>query len=260
MTRDGYRSHPALNYSSAKWLLESPADYKCRLDKPVEQTHAMLLGTLAHSVILEGKTLLEIASIKPVGLNLATKEGKAWKAEQTLPIISAGDADDILGMANGVMANPHARQLLEGAQHREMPLLAKIKGVMCKGLIDAAGIIADESCDDGKNWAIIDLKTTADPSPKEFRWSAIKNRYALQAAWYRTLLANVHGFEDDRPQWYWIAVGKSAPWTAVVYTLPVEWEMAGEADLERVLEAYNACTASGQWPRPHQESILVLDP
>jgi hypothetical protein len=252
VNREEYRAHPALNYSAAKWLLESPADYKCRVDQPVEQTHAMLLGTLAHSVILEGKTLLEIASIKPAGLNLATKEGKSWKAEQTLPIISAGDADDILGMADGVMANPHARQLLEGAQHREMPLLAEIQGVQCKGLIDAAGT-------NGKDWAIIDLKTTADPSPREFRWSAIKNRYALQAAWYRALLGQHHELEDP-PQWYWIAVGKSAPWTAVVYTLPVEWEMTGETDLDRVLETYKQCQASGQWPRPHQESILVLEP
>jgi hypothetical protein len=252
VNREEYRAHPALNYSAAKWLLESPADYKCRADQPVEQTHAMLLGTLAHSVILEGKTLLEIASIKPVGLNLATVDGKAWKAEQTLPIISADDAEAIQGMTAGVMANPHARQLLDGAQHREMPLLAEIQGVQCKGLIDAAGT-------NGKDWAIIDLKTTADPSPREFRWSAIKNRYALQAAWYRALLGQHHELEDP-PQWYWIAVGKSAPWTAVVYTLPVEWEMTGETDLERVLETYKQCQSSGQWPRPHQESILVLEP
>jgi hypothetical protein len=252
VNREEYRAHPALNYSAAKWLLESPADYKCRVDQPIEQTHAMLLGTLAHSVILEGKTLLEIASIKPAGLNLSTKEGKSWKAEQTLPIISADDAEAIQGMTAGVMANPHARQLLDGAQHREIPLLAEIQGVQCKGLVDAAGT-------NGKDWAILDLKTTADPSPREFRWSAIKNRYALQAAWYRALLGRHHDLEDP-PQWYWIAVGKSAPWTAVVYTLPVEWEMTGETDLERVLETYKQCQSSGQWPRPHQESILVLEP
>lgn len=243
MTVAEYRAHPALNFSLAKHLLKSPAHFKAAQDEEQEETDAMRIGTLAHAMILEGKDLRNLYAIKPAGMSFATKEGKEWKAAQTLPILKEEDSNMIPMAAQAIADNPHASHIMRQCQHRETPIIGTIMGVPCKALLDCHGT-------DGKEWVIDDLKTTQDVSPKGFAKAVINFDLDLQMVWYQTLLANNEGLENP-PFWTWTAIEKTSPYVNSVYT-GEEWTESGMRKLERVLDLYKVCTASGEWPMPYR--------
>lgn len=242
MTTQEYREHPALNFSLAKHLLTSPAHFQVELNTKREATSAMHIGTIAHAMILEGKDIMSEYAIRPEGLSMATKEGKAWKAEQTLPIITEEEAVTIKGMAEAVSQNNSAMGILNNCQFRETPMFATIYGVECKALLDCHG-------NDRDQWVICDLKTTVDASPRGFAKSTSDMHYDLQAAWYSTILAK-NADIDTNPYWYWIAVEKKPPYLNVVYESE-SWMEGGMKKLEKVLKKYKECTSSGKWELPY---------
>jgi hypothetical protein len=245
-----YRQDRAVNFSSLKHILKSPAHYKAALAQPAKETPAMILGTLAHSIILERKEIHQVAAIKPEGLNLATREGKAWKESAgDLPIISLEDAANLEGMANAIIENPHAMALLGACPSRETPIKATMRGVDCKALLDAHGS-GDEQ------WVIADLKTTDDATNDAFARMVANYDYDMQAVFYADILAAFHGLET-RPLFYWIAIEKTAPYTCRVYDSS-DWLVSGEAKVEKALELYKECQQSGKWPHPKDDGINLL--
>lgn len=253
MTETQYRAHPALNFSSAKHLLTSPAHFKAAIEEKQEPTKAMEIGTLIHAIALERKNLTQLANFKPEGLNLATKEGKEWKAQvdPSKPILSADDVLMIGGMNKSILENLHAQALLDGCQMRETPIVASLKGAACKGLIDAAGT-------DGVDWCIVDLKTTQDASPSAFARAVATHHYDMQAAWYSALVGQVYQIEEQ-PDFFWIVVEKEPPYTCVVYSA-LHWIGGGNEKMERALDLFNECSLSGNWPQPHRGIINLEKP
>lgn len=243
MTTAEYRAHPALNFSLAKHLLKSPAHFKAAQDEEQKETDAMRIGTLAHAMILEGKDLRHLYAIKPAGMSFATKEGKAWRDAQTLPILREEDSNMIPLAAEAIANNPHAAHILKQCQHRETPIIGSMMGVECKALLDSHGT-------DSMEWVINDLKTTVDASPRSFAKTVEKFHLDLQCAWYSTLLGNIEGLENP-PYWTWTVVETSSPHVNAVYTAE-EWQESGMRKLEIVLDRFKECTANGQWPMPYR--------
>jgi len=251
MTVSEYRAHPALNFSLAKHLLKSPAHFKAAMDEEREETDAMRIGTLAHAMILEGKDLRDMYAIKPAGMSFATKEGKAWRDAQTLQILKEEDSNMIPKAAQAITENPHAEAFIKGCQHREMAIVGTIMGVPCKALLDLCGT-------NGVLWAIGDLKTCQDASPKAFARDVYNRDYDLQMVWYSTLLANAEGLEEP-PYWNWISVEKTAPFVNAVYT-GRDFIESGMRKMETVLDRFKECTASGVWPMPYRGIIDLVKP
>jgi hypothetical protein len=252
MTTAKYRAADAVNFSSLKHILTSPAHYRAELEAERKETPAMLLGTMTHSVILEGMPLSKVCAIKPPDMSLATKEGKAWKAEQAgKPIISDADADAIVGMAQSVASNPHAMAMLKACPNREQPMFANLRGVECKALIDAYGT-------DGHDYVLCDLKTTDDASPDAFMRKVASLHYDMQAAFYAEVLAQNYQIENP-PHFYWLAVEKAPPYTCAVYSA-IEWMEHGEEKVRSALETLKECRASGEWPQPWQGINILQRP
>lgn len=243
MTVEEYRAHPALNFSLAKALLDSPAHFKAAEDEEKEETDAMRIGTLTHAMVLEGKDIRSMYAIKPAGMSFATKEGKAWRAAQTLPILKEEDANMIPMAAQSIANNPHAAAFIKGCQHREYVIIGSLYGVPCKALLDLCGT-------DGVAWAIGDLKTCQDASPRGFAKQVAAMHYDLQYAWYTTLLAAIEGLEEP-PFWAWIATEKKAPFVNELYTAE-EWHDSGMRKLETVIDRYKECSAKNEWPMPYR--------
>lgn len=243
MTTDEYRAHPALNFSRAKFLLTSAAHFRSASDEDQEETDAMRFGTLAHGMILEGKNPLHQFAIKPAGMSFATKEGKAWRDAQTLPIITEEEANGLPRMAQAVADNPDAAAILRGCRYRETPIFFSLHGIECKALIDAHGH------DGAGQWAVCDFKTAVDASPRGFSKALLDRHYDMQAAWYCDGLAQTHGLESP-PWWVWIVAEKKPPFVTAVYTPELEVLESGRAKIRRALELYAECVASGEWPMP----------
>lgn len=251
MTREEYRAHPALNFSLAKHLLKSAAHFKAAQDEEQEETDAMRIGTWAHSMILEGKDLSGFYSIKPKAMSFSTKEGKAWRDAQTLPILKEEDAESVPAMAQSVADNPAARLMLQGCTERERPVFASLYGVDCKALLDFSGRKRDGRL------VIGDMKTDLDASPRKFRKKAYEMHYDMQMAWYADLLAISEG-EEEEPECYWIVPEKKAPWATAVYRASDRVLEVGRSKVLAALTLYRQCMKTGVWPKPY-EGIYELD-
>jgi exodeoxyribonuclease VIII len=230
MTTAEYRKAPGINFSTLKAALKSPLHYQAALATKREQTPTMLLGTLAHSVILEGVALATLAVQKPQDMSFATKEGKAWKAEQTLDILSHDDYNAVLGMAEAIDCHKDARRMLEDCRHREVAKFGTVHGLGCKALIDSHS-----------DSILADLKTTQDASPGAFLRKVQDLDYDLQIALYRELV---------NPEIWcgWITVESSAPFAVACYTPSAQLIASGSEKLKRALSIVAKCRETNQWP------------
>lgn len=245
MTVEEYRAHPALNFSRAKLLLQSPAHFIS--PPPIrDETNAMAAGTMVHSYAIQGIKLPHV--IRPENdpetgekWHGQRKGCKAWIASQTLPVFTADEVAEQAGMVAALEASTEFQAIRELCPQRERPAFATYRGVEIKALFDMEGADASGTP------MIADLKTCASGSPDDFARSAVKFRYALQAVWYSTVLSLEKGLEQ-RPGFLWVTVESSAPHCVTVYSVSDEAWSAGQVQMDRIIDRYLECTESGIWP------------
>jgi hypothetical protein len=248
-----YRAHPALNFSLAKHMLRSPAHFQAARAHPEPETKAMLIGTVLHAVILEFRPLASMVAVRPPGLSLVTKEGKAWRSANPGPEITDQEAADITAMAQSILASEIAVSALVAAPQREVELYATMRGIECKAKLDAIGRAWDGAP------IIIDIKTTDDVSPDAFRRTIVQRRYEMQAAWYCDLAANALGW-DEEPRFAWIVVEKAPPYAVAVYECGGDFMDSGRDMCRRAIETYRHCADSGEWPGPADGWNIIQPP
>lgn len=245
--RQEYRAFPALNQSSAKKLLVSPAHYQAYINTPQEETKALRFGTFVHAAILEPHTLDDLYATAP-DVDKRTKQGKEdWAAFATA---NAGktilDAEE---SALGHLVASHAKMALK--HHKvafgltEAMYHVDYNGIPLKAAID--GVCGDY---------LWDIKTTDDASPAGMLKSIRNYRYNLQAYWYRLVYELATG---HRPLGFrFLFVEKEPPFATAVCEIGPELMSWAIADFEKALTLYRDCTASGIWPA-YPDDIQVID-
>lgn len=229
-----YRSHEAISASDIKWILppKTPAHYHAYKTGQIkrEETRALVIGTLCHLAVLEPDKLPTAFALRPDGLDLRTKDGKAWKeAQGDKPILDAEEAAMLNGMSAAVAAHPVARKLLDGSK-REVSLFSEHRtGLKLKGRIDVLG-----------EGFVADVKTAVEGDTQNFAAAVFRFGYHVQAAMY-CQLAGVEKFS-------FIAVEKAPPYAVAVYTLSEKALQVGLNYLNYALETIALCTESGLWP------------
>lgn len=243
MDRYLYSQINRANYSSLKILLEkSPAHYRYALDNPEEEDpERFAVGKLAHSLVLDGKNLLDLYAIKPEGMSFAKKDGKEWRAAQTKPILTAEEAASIPAMAQAIADDETASKLLKLCPEREKVILGDIAKVGCKAMLDAFG--ADAS----RKPLIPDIKTCQDASPRGFGKQVMKLNYILQAALYSRITQNSLNLTEP-PMFVWIAVENKPPHAVQCYQPTEQMWRYGFKQLERCLTLLMACRENSEWP------------
>jgi len=231
MPEDQYRAANGVNQSSLKEIRRSPSHYLHSLCKPNESTPAMVIGTLLHARVLEPERRLHV--VKPDGMSFVSKEGKAWKAEQTAHIISRDDDDQIHSMCSQINAHPIATMLLSGS-HKEVAGFRwhKPSGLYLKGRLDIVGNLNGETF-------VADIKTTEDASAGEFVKTCMRYGYARQAAYYCDLAG--------ASKFYWIAVEKSGHHGVQVFALDAVSLARGRQEYELDLEQLGTCHKTNVW-------------
>ena len=229
-----YRAAEAISASDLKWILppRTPAHYHAYKTGQIkrEETRALVIGTLCHLAVLEPDKLATAFALRPDGLDLRTKDGKAWKEEQgDKPILDGEEASMLNGMSAAVAAHPVARKLLDGSK-REVSLFSDHRtGLKLKGRIDVLG-----------EGFVADVKTAAEGDAANFAAAVFRYNYHVQAAMY-CQLAGVERFS-------FIAVEKVAPFAVAVYTLSPKAMQVGLNSLNYALDTIALCTDAGLWP------------
>lgn len=119
MTEQEYRAAPGISQSELKHILVSPAHYRWAKQNPLSTTEAILMGTLLHELVLEGR--VNDRYFRPEGMLFNGKEGsegKLWLAargfktvtayEESLgfPLLTNAHKTQLIGMRDSLMAHP----------------------------------------------------------------------------------------------------------------------------------------------------------
>lgn len=171
----GYLGQNALSSSSIKTLISSPKTYYFTTKYGSGETQALRDGRLFHTMILEPEKLDDI-----IFVDAAKKASKEYKlAKETgKEVYTKNEKKAAERLCDALLRNEAVKEYLTKAEY-EVPQIAMIDGIPIRAKADIL-----------KGNTIIDLKTTT--GIKDFRYSADKYSYDLQAWLYREMF----GVED----------------------------------------------------------------
>jgi hypothetical protein len=239
MDAEQYRAADGTANSDLKWISPpyTPAHFRAFKDGLIEraETEAMTVGTITHRAILEPETMAGAFVTRPEGMKFTTKEGKAWKEAQTLPIIDQRQADLIACMIQSVWKHKEAKQIIL-ASKREQCLFAEDDGLLLKGRLD---------CLPNSGNIIADLKTCELCDMQSVEKSIVNYGYHRQAAFYLRL-CKLLGL--DKTQFVFIFVEKTAPHCVSCWTLDDEALSVGRQEIDRDLTVLKHCVETNTWP------------
>ena len=187
---DHYRSLPLISNSDISIFLN---ELTGQVQKPAHRAFA--IGSYFHAYVLEGMTLA------PHGLSISDVSMVERMAER--------------------LSRHEAASLLQQVRHHEMVRLFvdEQSGLPCKAKLDA---VAEDF--------VIDLKTTAAASLREFEQAILKYGYDRQAAHY--LLAS------GKREYYMVGVQKAAPYNVYLVSMSKEAIEMGHAKRAALLQRW----------------------
>lgn len=239
-----YHADPALGSTSLKTLAtKTPAHYQHNLKHP-KSSAAFDLGTVAHSLILEG----DESGVKVI--DVPDKMGNKWKlpAEEArkaglIPLLTK-EWGQIKGMRDSVMRHEIAGPLFTGHTPEQSVFWAEDGGLMLKCRPDA-----------WQKGLLIDLKTTLSADPNEFGKTAHNFGYHQPAAHY---IDGVKAATGEELPFKFVLVEKTEPY--LVSVVELDWEAIdiGRGLNDRAKRIYQECVESGNWPGyPTAEPIAL---
>jgi hypothetical protein len=166
----GYLGQNALSSSTIKTLVNSPKTYYFTTKYGSGETQALRDGKLFHTMILEPEKLNDM-----IFVDAATKASKEYKlAKETgKEVYTKNEKKAAERLCDALLRNEAVKEYLTKSEY-EVPQIAMIDGIPIRAKADII-----------KGNTIIDLKTTT--GIKDFRYSADKYSYDLQAWLYREM-------------------------------------------------------------------------
>ena len=202
-----------------------------------EQTKALKLGQLGHTMILEINKLTERYLVMPKVDGRTTKGqeqkllAEAQAKEEGKILISQDEFTQALGWRDNILKNPITQNVFQMGKGRneisgffEHPEYNGIKGAfrVDKLLFD------DRIC--------IDLKIMLSAHPYAFQSSVKKFRYDIQAAWYLDGLKIITGDDYD---FLFVVCEKSNPFNVQTYRLSDKTLAKAREDIGLIIQKYN---------------------
>lgn len=249
-----YHADLALGSTDIGHLLARPSVFRAHRDGLLDEDRpCYAIGSALHSLVLEPDVFAQLFAVTDLdGRSKAFKDFVTEHAGKT--VIKQADMDLVKAMAESVMRNQTACQLLAAEKEVEMSYFwtDDLTGVACKCRPDA--VLFDSQ---GRTVAV-DIKTTMDASPRGMAKSIANFGYHRQAAWYS------HGIElvTERPVdlFAFIAVEKSPPFDCGVYYLSEATLETGWAECIKALAIYQHCEATNDWPGLHDGLVELTLP
>lgn len=228
--------------SELKQLRKSPAHMKYYRDNQITSASTQI-GTLVHKLFLEPDSVNNLvmrpkdADGKP--LNGNTKLYKDWKKEleatdqtevtqKELDIVSQileslNYSPDVLMLRESFSGTEQVFRWTEKVEYKDYGT----REVICKAKIDALS-----------SFALIEVKTTSDSSPRAFTRQAYEMGYHIQAYHY---LKAVREAGHDVNYVFFIVVENTPPFITTVFTASREFLEAGAKEWNQLINLYVEC-------------------
>ncbi len=267
---DEYHAHQAVSSSKLKTIRSKGfGDFKLRyIDRvlPKIDTKALLIGRAFDKKFFDGdEAFFREFSVKPEGLDLTTKAGRAWKEENPGPRISAEEYADFCAMENEIRAHPDAALLLSAGEPQvSIRRHSTQYGFEIQTRPDWLAITPPPGV---QNKYILDLKTTVDFSlwfdPFDplapFNGSPVwKFGYHKQAALAQWLAAQEE--EIGKTDHFLLVVEKQLPYRVGVIQLDEEYLAIGWNSVQRDLMMLSRAYERDEWPSSPTGIIKLFPP
>ena len=213
------------------------------------ESQAFLLGSAAHTLILEGRDKYESdyaiggpinpATGRPYGNT--TKKFLEWQEVQQKPVLTFEQSETIEAMLSAVRMNEYAAALLKTGV-AEGVIRAEYCGLPCQIRLDWFN----------PEYGIVDLKTCDDLT--WFESDARRFRYQNQVAFYQCVLDAV--IERLVPV-YIIAVEKKEPFRCGVWEVTAETLLTARAENEAAIERLKAAKSSDTWVTGYEDLRML---
>lgn len=243
-----YRREPAEAQSYVKHILKSPQHYLAAKEKQWPPTPNMQIGSAVHCLVLEGLDAFNDRYIlKPDDMSFSTKEGKAWKAQNSRKtILTNSDRDkmydSILGMSEKLMSLDFFRpEQTDYQKYNELSIYWRsAEQLECKARLDRLWVQDDKVI-------VLDLKTTDSVDPKKFERKVHDLNYLFQAGWYTEAAMAAYGLPVE---FWFVAVERQSPHSIGIF--PVAEDMMAEAlsQTQHARKVLSECKEMQRWRDP----------
>lgn len=255
-----YFAIPLPSSSATKTLLTGTnAHLAHEIENPQEDTEAFALGAYLHALVLRPQSIEDDFIVAPK-LDRRTKEGKAEyesiqrRAELSgARIVTTDMVAQAVQMAASIKAHKSASFLFSHAGWREATVVGTIAGNLAKAKID--GVFTVENGPDSEATIIVDVKTAASASPREFSKAAAQFGYFHQAAFYSRLAAQHFGAIDG---FVFVVVEKTPPYLCAVYRVPEAALIQADSRIDALVARWWAVNQGDRTGYPSQ--IIDLEP
>lgn len=258
MRAEDYHAIDAIGSTGLRLLARSAWHYANRL--PVTPTKAMLRGTLVHCAQLEPDALASRFAVvpanaprKPTPAQWAAKKSnedsqiaKAWWTEFAAAntgktFITADEYATTQAQLEAINACPELAELFStGYSETSVFWIDEATGAYCKARPDWV-----HGHDDG-SVTLVDLKATADESPRGFARTVATMGYHRQQAHYMRGYAAATGRRVRR--FIFATVSSTPPVLAVPYVLDAETTAQGQDECAELLHLLTTCQRTNTWP------------
>lgn len=206
--------------------------------EPEKESDALTFGQALHALVLEGpQAFHERFVVKPEGLSLASKDGRAWRDGEVgdRDILSADDGAMVFNIAQAIRNHPLASRSLAKTE-REVTMYADdpATGLRIKNRPDAMG-----------PYLAVNIKTTLSAEPRAWKRQAVALGYHVSQAMTARVRAAL-GY-DVVPYVFLVAEKGRNP-IVQLYELDDALGLLGEQIVDRALRQWAKCAETGVWP------------
>ena len=267
----GYHAIKALSNSSLSVLKRSPTEFHKRFvtgEMKGRESDAMLLGSAVHMLALEPERFDAEYVVLDGPINESKKPpgpyGRDTKAFQKWL-----DAEMMQQCRKVLVREEFAESLAIAKAFQSHPTIAAIMASRAEKLFESEYAMLWVE-DDGSELdlkckidfvcpaerLIVDLKTTSDPSPYAWSWSAEDFGYHRQAAIYSDAMEAKYG---EPFRFLFGVVRSKEPYEAAVYELDAESIQRGRVEYEALIEEYIDRKASNDWLSDWQRGVFSIN-
>ena len=221
-----------------------------------EVTPAMKRGTMLHAIVLEGKTVADLADVWRDEVKAGTKNTTAWKTAKQVAydcgkeLITSEEESHLHMTVLHILGEPAATSLFKQCPKREVSFewTDEATGLELRARADAMGdgIIADLK--------ITELTLSNEAIAKQF--SLRGGNYAMQAAWYRRGAKALTG--KDHEFWF-VFANPEPPYTVAVARPSDDWLLPADIDLGIRLADFAERKRTNNWNRTGYGQMAVIE-
>ena len=251
-----YEDIEAINSSTLKHMLHSPARFKRALDGEMKfESDAVKVGSAIHVLSLEPKSFddryvvlpefhLEEGNVTKTGKRSTNKKteycdkrkAEFLRAHQGKIVLNQGEYGVVNKAADVIRRHPRFATIAH--EPAEVILEGEIAGIRCKSRLDKVRA-------NGAHPLVFDLKTCRDCSPHGFGRQFANLQYGFQLAFYREMFRQNY---DKDPSVAVLAAETSGEYDRAWYVVPGAVLDSGWSKVIWAFQEYIRWRDAGKWP------------